>query len=899
MTALGARVEEPPPSAGAFARARETIHQALFDLEGLVARARSSGESASASVSALDSQLARVERASRAGSSPERGAAARTYREQLATGLREVRESIDHLVEGDTDGEDPTRKLAGLQKPVDELISALVGENDLVKKIADGDQDPVTFYYLTKAAERTKKVNEAVSHLNKVIVLALLFLINESGAECNGFHMLLCTGQVAPFCPPPDRPGPCRYVDARGEDWTPPTPQGPAGGPGRAGDEIASAPEVVFVPEEDPKDKAHAPEGARKNQAGPPGKGTEATRPPGAVAGAGASNRGGAVSKRGGTDSPGRSLVPEGNTAKPTGVGLARVAAWPEPPVSAVPASHRRAEPEGTRATPAGPLGPPALAPEGTRGAGTTSLGPPGSSSPRQAAAPADGGEQQGSPRTAVNRSRTMGEFVRGPAHWAPWEHAHVPRIPPPAGSNIPEVETPPAQPDADVVRKGEEQATRLVEMFKALGELRDLIDLLARDLDRIRSGEVSLLVRMSRVLSSTQGRALAGLLHTWVRSETEGSAADGLLHLYADGALETMRRAADPTLTVEDREPLLQEAARRLEISAGMTRYLAGLEFMFAQMLTGNVSGVTSVRASIKFDDYLDALHDGSITPIGELYPVDLVALNGKIRRLEADLESLETWSRVEGVVELVGTVFTIAVDWPNIVSLARRVGVLARSGFRGAGNILRTAGEGIVRAMEGGGPFAGGGYVISGGGVLTTTTTARSVIGAGGIVTTTGPDAWQVLRILASSSNAAMRAGGGERSPLSNRGTVRTGPGKGPRRQTGTPDGTERWSSKPGNETSAENARGHFEHHRSEFPELKTERQYVDTANDFVTDPPETAEIFVRESGEVMIYDPPTNTFAVRTPEGPPATYMRPDLGAEYWAKDLAKHGGARATK
>lgn len=82
-----------------------------------------------------------------------------------------------------------------------------------------------------------------------------------------------------------------------------------------------------------------------------------------------------------------------------------------------------------------------------------------------------------------------------------------------------------------------------------------------------------------------------------------------------------------------------------------------------------------------------------------------------------------------------------------------------------------------------------------------------------------------------------------------------------------------------------------------KKEFPEWKTEKQYVDAANDFASNPPKTAEIFVRESGEVMIYDPPTNTFAVRTPEGPPATFFRPEDGIAYWIDELANDGGARA--
>ena len=145
------------------------------------------------------------------------------------------------------------------------------------------------------------------------------------------------------------------------------------------------------------------------------------------------------------------------------------------------------------------------------------------------------------------------------------------------------------------------------------------------------------------------------------------------------------------------------------------------------------------------------------------------------------------------------------------------------------------------------------------------------------------------KVLRALAEAL-----AAGPTRPPLFNRGTVRTGPGKYPDRRTGEPDGTELWSTKPGKMTSAESARGHFDDHGAEFPELKTEKQYVDVANDFVSSPPDTAEIFVRESGEVMIYDPVTKTCAVRTPEGVPATMHK--LKLKGWEKKLATHGGQR---
>ncbi len=155
-----------------------------------------------------------------------------------------------------------------------------------------------------------------------------------------------------------------------------------------------------------------------------------------------------------------------------------------------------------------------------------------------------------------------------------------------------------------------------------------------------------------------------------------------------------------------------------------------------------------------------------------------------------------------------------------------------------------------------------------------------------------TTAVTAYEILR--GKATVAGWEKGRGTSSAPGNRGTVRTGPGTaGSARRTGVPDGTESWSNKPGKLTSAENAAGHATDHASEFGMTKGE--YIDAANKFVSKPPKGAEVFVRESGETMIYDPATNTFAVRTPEGVPATFMKPRPG--YWQDQLDLYGGARA--
>jgi hypothetical protein len=78
--------------------------------------------------------------------------------------------------------------------------------------------------------------------------------------------------------------------------------------------------------------------------------------------------------------------------------------------------------------------------------------------------------------------------------------------------------------------------------------------------------------------------------------------------------------------------------------------------------------------------------------------------------------------------------------------------------------------------------------------------------------------------------------------------------------------------------------NSFGHWQKHGGEFPELQNAKQYVEATTSFVNNPPAGARIKTRANGDIIIYDPNTNTFAVSTSDGVPKTMFKPDP---------AKHG------
>ncbi|WP_157221592.1 hypothetical protein [Herbaspirillum sp. YR522] len=85
----------------------------------------------------------------------------------------------------------------------------------------------------------------------------------------------------------------------------------------------------------------------------------------------------------------------------------------------------------------------------------------------------------------------------------------------------------------------------------------------------------------------------------------------------------------------------------------------------------------------------------------------------------------------------------------------------------------------------------------------------------------------------------------------------------------------------------SAPENALAHWTKHASEFPEFKNASQYVEEAQNFVSNPPTGVLTKTKPNGDVMFYDPATNTFAVKTLTNAPRTMFRPTDGINYWNK------------
>jgi hypothetical protein len=90
--------------------------------------------------------------------------------------------------------------------------------------------------------------------------------------------------------------------------------------------------------------------------------------------------------------------------------------------------------------------------------------------------------------------------------------------------------------------------------------------------------------------------------------------------------------------------------------------------------------------------------------------------------------------------------------------------------------------------------------------------------------------------------------------------------------------------WSAGPEHDAE-QNAAHHWQKHGSEFRELHSEQDYTNAAHDFVNHPPPGAETKHDSRGNTLIYDPQSDTFAVKAPNGAPRTMFRPRNGRAYW--------------
>jgi RHS repeat-associated protein len=84
-------------------------------------------------------------------------------------------------------------------------------------------------------------------------------------------------------------------------------------------------------------------------------------------------------------------------------------------------------------------------------------------------------------------------------------------------------------------------------------------------------------------------------------------------------------------------------------------------------------------------------------------------------------------------------------------------------------------------------------------------------------------------------------------------------------------------------------ENAFNHWKKHAKEFPEFHNAKEYVSGAQKFVSSPPPGTLTKVRPDGSTVMYNPATNTFAVKNVNGTPQTMFRPDPSRHSYATNL----------
>lgn len=84
----------------------------------------------------------------------------------------------------------------------------------------------------------------------------------------------------------------------------------------------------------------------------------------------------------------------------------------------------------------------------------------------------------------------------------------------------------------------------------------------------------------------------------------------------------------------------------------------------------------------------------------------------------------------------------------------------------------------------------------------------------------------------------------------------------------------------------TGEEAAQRQFDRNGASFG-AKDLDDYVRKAQAFVGKPPAGVETISRRNGDTLMYDAKSNIFAVKSKNGAPKAFFKPDDGAAYWAK------------
>ena len=108
---------------------------------------------------------------------------------------------------------------------------------------------------------------------------------------------------------------------------------------------------------------------------------------------------------------------------------------------------------------------------------------------------------------------------------------------------------------------------------------------------------------------------------------------------------------------------------------------------------------------------------------------------------------------------------------------------------------------------------------------------------------------------------------------------------------------DGKPMWSASR-RYSAEENAQRAFARNGAAFGARNVDA-FVEKAHDFVSKPPKGVLTITRANGDVMLYDPKANVFAVKSKAGAPRTMFKPDDGMAYWEEQKAREARRQATR
>lgn len=108
---------------------------------------------------------------------------------------------------------------------------------------------------------------------------------------------------------------------------------------------------------------------------------------------------------------------------------------------------------------------------------------------------------------------------------------------------------------------------------------------------------------------------------------------------------------------------------------------------------------------------------------------------------------------------------------------------------------------------------------------------------------------------------------------------------------------DGKPMWSASR-RYSAEENAQRAFARNGRAFG-ADTVDEFVGKAHDFVQSPPRGTLTLTRSNGDVLLYDPKANVFAVKSKAGAPRTMFKPDEGMAYWEEQKAREARRSASR